>query len=167
MALKDVVPGVYDGRVVDYGLQAVEKTGQIKAMVKFTFKYNEQDQFITWSAFLQKRDGELNKYTLDTLLTCGFKSKSVADLNDAGVLDTQKKLTLTLEKETGADGVERLKVAWVNDPTKGLVKTDVKKLKGVNLSKVDSYLKMNQQKVKNHADSLTGSPGDDNEPLPF
>ena len=164
MSLKDVKPGKYTARVVDYGIVMVEKLNQPKAFIEFTFKNGDADESITWDGFLTKKDGELNKKTLDTLITCGFKGKAIAELNNSGVLDTQKEVSI----EVIQDG-EYLRVEWVNSTERVVVKADVKRLKGMNLSKVDSYLALaNKKPLVNHADGIGQPPKmDDSEDLPF
>lgn len=170
MSLKNVTPGSYYGRAIDYGLQEVEKLKQLKAFIQFEFKSNDgATERIIWDGFLTKKDGELNRKTMDTLIACGFKGKSIADLNTKGSLNETKEMLLDIDYEG-----DFLKVLWVNDPSESMTQkvTDVKKLNGFDLSRVDSYLNMNQKKAKpplyNHAPGAENPPPmDDNEELNF
>jgi len=126
MGLKDVKPGSYKARVVDYGLAMVEKLNQPKAFIQFAFKHDGQDQMITWNGFLTKRDGDPNKKTLDSLMECGFSGKKIEDLNKSGVLDTQKEVHIDIIMEG-----EYPRVEWINSGAKAIEKMDVKKLKGM------------------------------------
>lgn len=173
MSLKDVTPGTYYGRATDYGLEEVEKLKQLKAFVMFEFKDNTGNaQRIKWDGFLTKKDGELNKKTMDTLIACGFKGKSITDLNVKGSLNETKEMMLTLEYDEAG---KYLRCEWVNDPSESSTQkvTDVKKLNGFDLSRVDSYLKLNQTAtpvkapLKNHAPGAENPPEMPDEELPF
>jgi len=160
MSLKDIKPGTYTARVVDYGIVMVEKIKQPKAFIQFAIKLGEVDEMITWNGFLTKQDGEVNKKTLDSIMACGFKGKLVSELNSSGALDTKT----TVSIEVIMDG-EYPRVEWINSGARSVEKMDVKKLKGMNLSKVDAYLaKANKGVVKNFAEDIKQ---DDHDDIPF
>ena len=109
MALKDVTPGEYVARPTSWGLEEVEKLQQIKAVINFEFTANGQPEKIKWDGFLTKKDGDINKKTLDTLLACGFNSKSIIDLQKDTALNANKDVVITIIQ----DG-EYHRVEWVN-----------------------------------------------------
>lgn len=140
MSLKEVSPGTYTGKVTDHGLEEVAALNQIKAFIVFEFKSNSgTTERIKWDGFILKKDGTINKHTMNTLMACGLKGKT-ENLNNEGSLNKTKEMLLTLEM----DG-DYLKCKWVNDPSASTTQKliDVKKLKGFDLSGADSYLAMN------------------------
>lgn len=170
MSYDNLKPGVYLGRIVDWGVQEVATSKTLKAVIKFSFKDADGGQKnITWDGFFLKKDGSPNEKTVKTLQTCGFIGKAVSDLTAATALDTTKELSLDIIK----DG-EYWRVEWVNDPSQGMANkvTDVKKIKGYDLRKVDALFASSipkDKKVRNYADDVVNpTPAVDNsEPLPF
>lgn len=160
MSYADLTPGEYKAKLVDWGLVVVEKINQLKAVIKFELSTGDQ---VTWDGFFLKKDGTVNEKTVKTLRTCGFNKKTVEELSEADALDTKKELSVVLVKEN-----EFFRVEWVNDGSREMQKvTDVKKLKGFDMRKVNSVLAQAftpTRTVKNHADALQVDPKD---ALPF
>lgn len=150
-------------KITAYGLEEVEKPdGAVKVLIQFDNKY-------WFDSFVLKRDGTPNKKTLDTLVTCGFKSNDLVELlkgHGSGVLNESKDYEIDLVTEQYSDK-EITKVEWVNDPEnpKGTKKfaqsIDRKKLGGASISKMLSDLQK-ENSLPNHAPSF-----DDSEDIPF
>lgn len=160
MALKDVEPGRYSARVVDWGIETVEKLGgEPKAKVVFDLDNSGTWERISWDGFFSKRDGGVNQKTVDTLKVCGMKGDFTDLLEGGPGLDTTKELELTIIQ----DG-NYLRVEWVNEPGGSQF---IKKEGGQDLAKTLKGLSVKaglknagQRKIKNHA------PGADNGPEP-
>lgn len=147
---ENLVEGSYEAFATDWGLKEVEKLKALQAFIVFEFKVNDQVQKLTWSSFLFKTDGGVNKHTADVLSTCGFTGKNITELNNPSALNNKKPYNITVEKNG-----EYWKVKWVNDPDEApsTKVSDPKKLAGYDLSKFNAELVKNSQSkpLKNHA----------------
>jgi hypothetical protein len=135
MSLKNVSPGKYAAKVKDWGVEEVEKLGgAIKAVVVFEFETETSVETIKWDGFIQKRDGDINKKTVDTLDLCGLDGDLSELLEGGSGLDTEKELEITVIQEG-----DYLRVEWVNEPggsqyiKKAAGGNIAKKLKGLSL----------------------------------
>lgn len=147
MSLKDLEPGQYKGRVLDWGVVEVPHLdNQIQMVVNFKLETGDQ---IQWKSFFKKKDGTLNKKTTNTLETLGFQG-NIQNLMHDGALNKTKIFDLTIIKnEQGYTEIE-----WVNDPDapRGVSMMDktmaMRKLAGLNLT-------IGTPKgVKNYAESI-------------
>lgn len=165
MSLKNTVAGSYSAKPVEWGIEEVEKLdGAIKAVIVFEFLNQAGEPTkIKWDGFLQKRDGEINKKTVDTLLLCGLDGDFLELLPGGSGLDMNKQVLIDVIQ----DG-DYLRVEWVNDPAgakfikhaagSGISKT----LKGLSLQA--GLKKKTAPKPRNHA---PGAEFDPNEEIPF
>lgn len=130
-SLRDLEPGRYKATISDYGLTEVEKLNQLKAFIKLEITSDTGNCSGTFECFVKTKDGQPNKKLLNTLVTCGFKSDDLADLNKQGMLDMAKEYEATVIQ----DG-EYKRIEWINDPSKSNVPkvTDVKKLQGLKFT---------------------------------
>jgi hypothetical protein len=154
-------------KITAYGLEEVEKlNGAVKVSIQFDGKY-------WFDGFVLKQDGTPNKKTMETLVTCGFKSTDLVELMKgfgSGVLNESKDFHITTVTETYGDK-EFEKVEWVNDPENPKGKKfseaiDRKKLGGASISKMLSDLQKGNS-LPNHAPSLRDLGIDDSEEIPF
>ena len=169
MALKDVEPGRYPARVVDWGIETVEQLGgEPKAKILFDFEFEGSWERITWDGFFTKRDGEINQKTLDTLKLCGLDGGFDQLLEGGSGLDTAKELEITIVE----DG-QYMRVEWVNEPGgSAFIKKEQgddisKKLKGLSIDAGLGKSKSKKKaKPKNHAPGADRGVDEDEE-LPF
>lgn len=168
MSLKDVQPGRYKAKITDWGVEEVEQLGgEPKASIVFEFYPTEGTvESIKWDGFFKKTDGDINKKTVETLLTCGLQGDFLDLLPGGPGLDKEKELEITVI----IDG-EYHRVEWVNEPggsayIKKVEGQDIaKKLKGLSLN---AGLKGGKPAVKNYAPGASNPPSvDENEEIPF
>lgn len=149
-------------KITAYGLEEVEKLdGAVKVSIQFDGKY-------WFDGFVLKSDGTPNKKTMETLVTCGFKSTDLGQLMKgigSGVLNESKDYDITIVTKTYGDkDIE--KVEWVNDPDNPKGKKfseaiDRKKLGGASISKMLNDLQKGNA-LPNYAPSF-----DKDEEIPF
>ena len=148
--MSEITAGTWPGRVKSWDLVEVEKINQLKLVIWFNVAGSDWDKDIKFEGFFLKKDGTQNKKTYKTLSTCGFTSSDVSELvSDDSALDTNITLDLSIEKDDQGYWF----VDWVNTPggvSQGSIK-DKTKLKGHNLSKLNSFLGPQKPKVKNYA----------------
>lgn len=164
MSLKNTTPGTYSAKIVDWGIEEVEQLdGAPKAVVVFDFQNSDDEGCrIKWDGFITKRDGQINKKTVDTLVRCGLNGNFLQLIEGGSGLDTEKELEIEIVKEG-----EYLRVEWVNEPggsqfIKKAAGGDIaKKLKGLSLM---AGLKDPVKKPFNHA---PGADNDGDEKIPF
>jgi hypothetical protein len=168
MSYDNMREGQFDAQIQDWGLQEVEKVRQLQAFINFEFEVDGQTQKMRWSSFLFKKDGTVNKHTMETLRVCGFKSSKITDLVNTSALNNKKTYHITTEKEG-----EYWRVKWVNDPDESPMSkaADAKVLAGYDLSKFNAALMKDQVSappVKNYAPGASNPPAlDTEEKLPF
>lgn len=153
--------GEYQAKPISWGLERVEKLQAWKAVIQFQIKDSEET--IKWDGFLYKRDGEVNKKTIDTITACGFKGRTLTDLNKENSLDKDGEVILTVIKED-----KYLRVEWVNKK-RAIQKATMEELKGVDFSKFDAALNKALQKtgIPNRAPGSQPPKIDDDEQIPF
>lgn len=122
------------GRIINWGIKEVAQLDGQPAMV-IVFETAQGNR--SFESLFFKRDGEVNKKTIETIYLCGFSGDDFTSLSecDHSSLNTSKEFNLTLKDVNGFQVVE-----WVNDPSKpksnskfGL--SDKKKLGGMKLAK--------------------------------
>lgn len=154
MANVDIEPGVYKGQVTDWSVEEVEALDN-KLKLVITLELDNGAK-VYWNDFFHKKDGSINKKTINTIETLGFQGK-IQDIMKPNALNTSKLYDVTIEK----DDKGYTKVAWINDPdvprsvSRPLdEKVAVRKLAGLNISvgatktKVKNYAEEAMQKVK-------------------
>lgn len=139
MSYENLIPGNYEATLTDWSLEVVEKISAPKITLIFEFDFQDKNYKMKFDSFVFKRDGEINKKTLDTLKTCGFKSSKITDLlDDPGALNTMKKYDIQVIKDE--QGYWRIE--WVNHMGgRAMDKVSAKKsLQGFDFSKVNGGL---------------------------
>lgn len=120
------------GKITDWGIKEVEKLDNAPVMVIWFDTESGKRKF---ESFFFKADGDVNKKTIDTLFTCGFRGDDLSSLAecDSSSLNMSKEFDLTITKNGDYELVE-----WVNDPNKQTNKyglTDKKRLGGMKINK--------------------------------
>jgi hypothetical protein len=166
---EDLIPGVYEANLTDWGLFMVEKIGQPEIVLHFEFNDppTGKSYKVKFRSFLYKKDGDLNKKTIDTLKVVGFSSSKITDLNDdPSSINNTKKYSIDVNKNTNG----YWEVSWVNDlGGKSMDKVSAKKsLAGYDLSKFNGALMQNgfvqpKKVVKNYAPGASK----DEDSIPF
>jgi len=172
MKYDDLLPGVYEAQLTDWGMEMVEKVGSPKIVLKFEFDHEGKNYVMKFESFLFKKDKDVSKKTLDTLMTVGFNSKNVWDINeDFCQLDTSKKYSIDCVK----DEKGFFKIEWVNSSS-GLKIDKIKAKKtlaGYDLSRFNGALMAQgstqpKRVIKNYAPGASSpSTVDDNSEIPF
>ena len=129
-SIKNLEPGTYKAKIVDWGVTEVEKLGgQLKVFIKMDIEHHGQYYTGTWDCFCLTKDGQPNKKLMKTLVTVGFQGESLEEFSRQGSLNNQKEYEVTVI----LDG-EYKRIEWINDPAMSLVPkvSDVKKLSGFN-----------------------------------
>lgn len=164
MSYNDLEQGTYEAQLIDWSMKMAEKINQPTVVLAFSFEHQGKKYSMRFESFLFKRDGDINKKTMDTLSTCGFKSSNIEDLmSKPNALETQRKYTIDVIKDENG----YWKIEWVNLPGgKAMDKVAAKKsLAGVDFSKFNGALMkegFGQKKpVKNYA---PGASNDDVDP---
>lgn len=162
MKFSDLPHGQYKAQLKDYGLEEVAKmNGKIKVVLQFDVDASGEWVSGRWEGFLENKDDTPNKYTLKTLLTCGFNGVDIGDLTKPNALDLTKDYSVTVERIG-----EYNKIKWVNIPgqTFGIKKMTTAPKSSLKLKAAFSDLKkemgIETKKIKNYA------PGAEDE-LPF
>lgn len=119
-------------KITDWGIQEVASLDNAPKIVVWFDTENGKRKF---ESFFFKRDGDVNKKTIDTLFTCGFRGDDLSELAecDGSALDMSKDFDVTLVQNGDYENVE-----WVNDPDKSSAKyglSDKKKLGGMKINK--------------------------------
>lgn len=100
------------GKLLDY---RCEQTSKGEPRVVLIFGYGDNfDQKVYWNGYFTEKT---KKTTIDTLLLLGIQTDDVEDLakgREAGLLDLDKEVQLTLAEEE-YEGKKTLKVRWVNE----------------------------------------------------
>jgi len=162
-------PGIYEARVVDYGISKTKK-GEPMAMVRFSFfdEDNDGHQMNWYGTFVHPKAAEIS---CEALAVCGWTTNDPADLakgTGSGVLDEEALVSITLKVEE-YNGEKRTKIAYIN-PVGGAGFRDslahgeaVQMFSGLNLGGVAAAARQKHApaKPKNFA------PGADNEATPF
>lgn len=123
MTFKDLPPGRYPCRIVDWGLTEVK---QLDNALKVTIELaitTATDGIVTgyWDGLMTKKDGTINEKTMKTILSAGFGQTDIYTLNsDLTALDTQKEMEVTI----GKDDKGRTKAEWLNSAGGGGVKKE-------------------------------------------
>lgn len=169
MSYNDLEQGNYEAHLTDWSMKMAEKINQPTVVLLFEFQHQGKKHSMRFESFVFKRDGEINKKTMDTLATCGFKSSNIRDLVDnpttTGALNTQQKYNIDIIK--GENGF--WKIEWVNLPGgKAMDKVAAKKsLAGVDFSKFNGALMKEgfgqKKQVKNFAPGASNPPEDDSD----
>lgn len=164
---EDLIPGPHEASLLDWNLEMVEKIGQPKLVLQFEVQYFGKSYKLKFESFVLKRDGDVNKKTVDTLTTCGFRGYKVTDIMDNPVA-LEKNVKYSIDIIRTPQGFWNIE--WVNNiGGKSMDKAASKKsLAGYDFSKINGALMKNGavqprlKVVKNYA------PGtDDNSEIPF
>lgn len=130
----EIFAGKFEAKVVDYGIKQT-KSGAQQIVVRF--RWNDEFE-LNWYGSLN--EGKAREITVKTLEILGMSSNEIWNLADgieSGMLDTDKLVSISVEKETGTDGKIYPKIKWVNElgggGVKGLTKEEAKAaLKGMS-----------------------------------
>lgn len=155
MTFKDMPPGRYECRIVDWTLEQVERlAGALKVIIQLAIDVPGQDEVVTgrWEGLVETKDGKPNKKTIKTLLSGGFNSDDIYTLGtNPAALDTQKAMEATIIKnEKGYTTVEWLNSAGGSGLQKGKItgRTSPALKSALALALKDKGVK---KAVKNHA----------------
>lgn len=171
MSYNDLEPGTYEAQLVDWSMKMADKINQPTVVLAFAFEHQGKKHSMRFESFVFKKDGDVNKKTVDTLQTCGFKSSKIQDLIDnPSALETQRKYSIDIVKDNNG----YWKIEWVNLPGgKAMDKVAAKKsLAGVDFSKFNGALMKEgfgaKKVVKNYAPGASNPPDDEiNEEMGF
>lgn len=138
--MTEITEGTYPAKLKSWEIAEVEKINQLKLILWFDVQGSGWTKTMKWEEFFLKKDGTQNKKTYNTLKSTGFKYSTVEGLLEDDALNTEDTYTVTTEAEHDGDKTY-WRVAWVNGDieSKGSIK-DKTKLKGHNLSKLNSFL---------------------------
>lgn len=127
-----VSPGVYDGRVANYGMRATKKGGAPEPVIAFKVNVDGKERVVYWRGSL--KEGKAREITIEALLTCGLSTKNLAALADgpqSGALDCEKELSLTVINEANEEnGNLYAKVQYVNSAA-GTLRNTISKQEAV------------------------------------
>jgi len=123
--MSEIKPGSYAAKVIAYGAKKTQ-AGDGAIVIQFGFESEGESHTLAWQGSL-KNTGTGKKtglqITLETLEICGFDFNhadmrknfdKIALGTSAGVLDTDKEVSIKVEMEQGQDGNMYPRVKWVN-----------------------------------------------------
>lgn len=109
----EIQNGKYTGILVDYGLMQ-SKEGNPLVVLEFAFDDAAGVQHkISWYGSLKKKTGEVNQYTIDSLLNCGFVGNKIESLFEKDAFKLQN-VTLVIENEADDKGKIWARIKYIN-----------------------------------------------------
>lgn len=109
-------PGVYKGKIADYGIRRTKK-GDPAPTIVFIVETNGAQHRVFWQG---SWNGQGMDICMEALLVCGLRSAQdlmyVAEGKASGVLDTESNFEITIEVDVKQDDPMKRynKVKWIN-----------------------------------------------------
>lgn len=137
MAYELVPAGKYVAKITAYGLEPGRNEGD-PPRVAMKLEFNQADgqrRVMTWRGGLG--EGKPRKFTIDTLMDCGFKADDLGILMEgpaSGALDMDSEVEIVVAHSVGKDGKTYANVKYINKLGGGAKFEEIKDKQGVKVT---------------------------------